>query len=108
MQALAAWTGPAVTAEENVRAALDRRLGRFPAAGLDAVAGLDGVAVYAAGVGSDPSGRLVTAGGRVLDVCGHGATIAEARQRAYDALGRISWPGMQFRTDIAGAASLPS
>ena len=77
-------------------------------AGLDAVAGLDGVAVYAAGVGSDPSGRLVTAGGRVLDVCGHGATIAEARQRAYDALGRISWPGMQFRTDIAGAASLPS
>ena len=77
-------------------------------AGLDAVAGLDGVAVYAAGVGSHPSGRLVTAGGRVLDVCGHGATIAEARQRAYDALGRISWPGMQFRTDIAGAASLPS
>ncbi len=76
--------------------------------GLDAVAGLDGVAVYAAGVGSDGSGRLVTAGGRVLDVCGRGATITEARQRAYDALDRISWPGMQFRTDIAGAASLPS
>ena len=30
----------AITAEENVRAALDRRLGRFPAAGLDAVADL--------------------------------------------------------------------
>ena len=73
--------------------------------GLDALEGRPGVQVYAAGVATDGDGRLVTAGGRVLDVCGRGATIAEARSRAYDAVSAISWPGMQHRTDIAASAS---
>jgi phosphoribosylamine--glycine ligase len=73
--------------------------------GLDQLEGLPGVQVYAAGVATDAEGRLITAGGRVLDVCGRGATIAEARERAYDAVGRISWPGMHHRSDIALAAS---
>lgn len=34
-------------------------------------------------------GRLVTAGGRVLIVVGRGATLAEARDRALEAAGRI-------------------
>lgn len=74
--------------------------------GMDAVADMPGVQVYAAGVDSDPEGRLVTAGGRVLDVCGRGATLGQARDRAYDAVARISWPGMHHRSDIALAASV--
>jgi phosphoribosylamine--glycine ligase len=52
-------------------------------------------------VGRDDAGRLVTAGGRVLDVTATGATIADARSRAYVAVDRIRWPGRQHRTDIA-------
>jgi len=73
--------------------------------GLDVGRSMDGVTVYAAGVAADADGRLITAGGRVLDVCGRGDTLAQARERAYRAVGAISWPGMQFRTDIASAAA---
>ena len=73
--------------------------------GLDEVEGLPGVQVYAAGVAADGEGHLLTAGGRVLDVCGRAATLAQARERAYDAVGHLSWPGMHHRTDIALAAS---
>jgi len=45
----------------------------------------------------------VTAGGRVLNVIGRGADPAQARDRAYEAIGHISWPGMHHRTDIASA-----
>ncbi len=46
----------------------------------------------------------MTAGGRVLNVVGTGASLAEARAGAYQAASRISWSGKQFRGDIAGAA----
>jgi phosphoribosylamine--glycine ligase len=49
-------------------------------------------------------GEIVTAGGRVLNVTALGTTPAEARDRAYDAAGRISFEGMQIRTDIAARA----
>jgi phosphoribosylamine--glycine ligase len=49
-------------------------------------------------------GEIVTAGGRVLNVTGLGASPAEARDRAYDAAGRISFEGMQIRHDIAARA----
>ena len=45
-------------------------------------------------------GKLVTNGGRVLDVVAKGATIDEARAKAYAAVRNISWEGMQYRTDI--------
>jgi phosphoribosylamine---glycine ligase len=69
--------------------------------GIEDAAALPGVTVFCAGVGSDGNGRLVTAGGRVLDVTATGATIAEARERAYAAVDRIRWPGRHHRTDIA-------
>ena len=69
--------------------------------GLDAAADVEGVTVFAAGVAADPDGALVTAGGRVLAVTGRGPTVYEARQRAYEAVAEISWPGMCHRTDIA-------
>jgi len=49
-------------------------------------------------------GEIVTAGGRVLNVTALGPTPAAARDRAYDAAGRISFEGMQIRTDIAARA----
>jgi len=49
-------------------------------------------------------GDVVTAGGRVLNVTALGETPAAARDRAYDAARRISFEGMQLRTDIAARA----
>ena len=57
--------------------------------------------MFHAGTARDENGVLVTAGGRVLAVTGTGATIAEARDRAYRGVSTIRFDGMQFRTDIA-------
>jgi phosphoribosylamine--glycine ligase len=72
--------------------------------GIDDASAIGGVTVYCAGVGGEP-GALTTAGGRVVDVTAVAPTIAEARRRAYEAAARISWPGIQFRTDIAEEAA---
>jgi len=53
---------------------------------------------------AEGDGGIVTAGGRVLNVTALGATAAAARDRAYDAAGRISFDGMQIRSDIAARA----
>jgi phosphoribosylamine--glycine ligase len=45
--------------------------------------------------------RLVTNGGRVLAVTGTGATVADARERAYAGVDRISFAGARYRLDIA-------
>ncbi len=73
--------------------------------GLDATIGRDGVTVFHAGTRREGD-DLVTAGGRVLDVVATGSTIAVARARAYAAAACISWPGIQFRGDIAELAGI--
>ena len=75
-----------------------------PIEGLDAAGVLAGVTVLHAGTGLDDQGRLVTAGGRVLGVCGTGAGVAEARARAYAGVEVIGWNGVQYRSDIAAGA----
>ncbi|MGZ6944852.1 MAG: phosphoribosylamine--glycine ligase [Acidimicrobiia bacterium] len=72
--------------------------------GLDDVDELDDVQVFHAATARDGD-TIRTAGGRVLSVTALGPTIPEARTRAYDAASRISWPGMQHRTDIAAAVT---
>ena len=72
--------------------------------GIDEARSIEGVSVYCAGVAAGDDGGLVTAGGRVLNVCGRGPTLAEARARAYEGVARIGWRGMYHRTDIAGSA----
>ena len=67
--------------------------------GIDAAEELPGVNVFHAGT-KQVDARVMTAGGRVLDVTAVAPTLAEARDRAYEAAGRISWPGMQYRRDI--------
>ena len=46
-------------------------------------------------------GSLVTAGGRVLAVTAVGDSVADARAKAYEGVSAISFPGAQWRTDIA-------
>ncbi len=72
--------------------------------GVEAAAARDGVEVTHAGTARDAEGRLVTAGGRVLNVTALGSDAAEARARAYEAAREISFEGMQMRSDIAARA----
>jgi phosphoribosylamine---glycine ligase len=73
----------------------------------DAIEGLAAAAELAevthAGT-AECDGEIVTAGGRVLNVTALGSTPAAARDRAYDAASRISFEGMQIRSDIAARA----
>ena len=45
-------------------------------------------------------GRLVTSGGRVLGVTASGDTLQQSLDRAYAAVGKIQFPGAQYRRDI--------
>jgi len=62
------------------------------------------VEVFHAGTARRADGALVAAGGRVLNVCARGETLAQARQRAYAAAAQIDWPGGFYRSDIGGRA----
>lgn len=71
----------------------------------DAITGLEeaeqlGCHIFHAGT-KKKSGQFVTAGGRVLNVVARGATLREARDKAYEGVSRIQWRGMQYRHDIA-------
>jgi phosphoribosylamine--glycine ligase len=74
-----------------------------PIEGIAAAEAL-GATVFCAGVAGDESERLVTAGGRVLNVTGSGPTLPAARDRAYAAVAEIHWPGEHHRSDIAQEA----
>ncbi|MGW0248158.1 phosphoribosylamine--glycine ligase [Nocardia goodfellowii] len=60
--------------------------------------------VMHAGTALRADGALVSAGGRVLNVVGTGADLAEARANAYARITGIKLPGSHFRTDIGLAA----
>jgi phosphoribosylamine--glycine ligase len=74
-----------------------------PIAGLDEVSRMPDVKVFHAGTRLD-NGRVLTDGGRVLGVTALGDTLAHAKKRAYEAVHKISFKGMHFRTDIADKA----
>jgi len=71
--------------------------------GLRAIDSLD-TEVFHAGTAEVEGGKIVTAGGRVLNVTGIGASPAQARERAYDAAEKIQFDGKQMRRDIAARA----
>jgi phosphoribosylamine--glycine ligase len=70
--------------------------------GLDSIDRLD-TEIFHAGT-AESGGKLVTAGGRVLNVTGIGSSPGEARDRAYDAAEKIQFDGKQMRRDIAARA----
>jgi phosphoribosylamine--glycine ligase len=76
----------------------------FEIEGLEAAERVGGATVFHSGT-AERRGRVVTAGGRVLSVSATGSSIAEARDRAYDASGRVSFEGMRYRADIAALAA---
>lgn len=71
----------------------------------DVISGLDAVAatieVTHAGTARDADQRIVTAGGRVLNVTALGATPADARDASYAAAEGVTFDGRQLRSDIA-------
>ncbi|MFL5919418.1 MAG: phosphoribosylamine--glycine ligase [Gaiellaceae bacterium] len=84
--------------------------GSYPAAG-DVGSTIDGIAeaeatgalVFHAGTALRGD-RLVTNGGRILNVTATGPDVAAARERAYEACDLISFEGMRYRRDIAAVA----
>ncbi|HYZ18348.1 MAG TPA: phosphoribosylamine--glycine ligase [Gaiellaceae bacterium] len=69
-----------------------------PIEGVDE-AEADGAIVFHAGTAAR-DGRLVTNGGRILNVTALGENVEEARVRAYAACAQISFPGKRYRTDV--------
>jgi phosphoribosylamine--glycine ligase len=67
--------------------------------GLDEAAALPVVEIFHAGTRAE-GGRILANGGRVLDICGTGATVAAAQARAYAAVDKIDWPEGFCRRDI--------
>ncbi len=74
--------------------------------GLDAAAQA-GALVFQAGT-RHKGGDLVSNGGRVLNVTATGASLADARDRAYAAIAKIDWPDGFYRTDIGWRALGPN
>jgi phosphoribosylamine--glycine ligase len=71
--------------------------------GLEEAAKVDGVEIFHAGtVAKD--GKILANGGRVLNICALGKTVAEAQHRAYQAVDRIRWPDGFCRRDIGWQA----
>ncbi|MFY1653211.1 phosphoribosylamine--glycine ligase [Solwaraspora sp. WMMB762] len=79
----------------------------YPAAARtgDMITGAGQAGISHAGTARDATGRLVSAGGRVLSATGVGADLAGARDAAYRLLAGVDLPGGHFRTDIALAAA---
>jgi phosphoribosylamine--glycine ligase len=71
--------------------------------GLDAAGKVAGVQIFHAGTKHDGA-RILSDGGRVLGVTARGKYIREARDRAYEAVDRIGWPGGFCRRDIGRRA----
>ena len=79
----------------------------IPIRGLDEVVEDDSMVVFHAGSAAidTPEGRqVVTAGGRVLGLTAYGTDIEDARNRVYQAIDTIRWPGVVYRRDIGHRA----
>lgn len=72
----------------------------LPITGIEQADALDGVFVYHAGTKLDEHGRVLTNGGRVLNVTAVAPTFEEARNKAYQACDCIFFEGKNYRHDI--------
>jgi phosphoribosylamine--glycine ligase len=103
-------SGATVQVAENAAVTVVIAAGSYPAEGesgtpIDGVADAEaaGALVFHAGTALKGD-RLVTNGGRILNVTAVADTVAAARDRAYEACELISFPGMRYRRDIAAVA----
>lgn len=74
-----------------------------PINGLAEAKQIESVEIFHSGTVRDEQGSFLTAGGRVLGVTARAATLEEARARAYEAISRVRFDKMHYRTDIAAA-----
>jgi phosphoribosylamine---glycine ligase len=74
-----------------------------PIEGLDEAGKIDGVEIFHAGT-VEKDGAILANGGRVLNVCAMGKTIAQAQSRAYAAIDHIKWRDGFCRRDIGWQA----
>ncbi len=68
--------------------------------GMDKANLIEGTVVFHAGTSKDENGNFITSGGRVLGVTAKSENLEGALEKAYRAVGEISWNGMQYRQDI--------
>jgi phosphoribosylamine--glycine ligase len=71
--------------------------------GLDLLKNQKDIHVFHAGTKFE-NGKIVTSGGRVLNVVASGNGISEAQKKVYDAVSKISFEGAYYRKDIASKA----
>lgn len=75
----------------------------FEITGLEKFDGRDDYYCFHAGSKFDDKGRVVTNGGRVLGITAKGATLKEARAKAYEAVEWVSFDNKYMRHDIGKA-----
>jgi phosphoribosylamine--glycine ligase len=68
--------------------------------GLNEIGSNEDIVIFHSGTAMDGNGNFITAGGRVLGVTSIGDNLDVALNRAYDAVNKISFDGMQYRRDI--------
>jgi phosphoribosylamine--glycine ligase len=72
----------------------------LPIGGLEQLALRDDILVFHAGTTHQKNGRIVTAGGRVLNISATGADLRDALNRAYSAMPTVQFEGIHYRRDI--------
>jgi phosphoribosylamine--glycine ligase len=103
-------SGLEITAADTSAVTVVLAAGRYPAAGdvgtpIEGIADAEaaGALVFHAGTASQ-GGRILTNGGRILNVTATGPSVGAARERAYEACELITFPNMRYRRDIAAVA----
>jgi phosphoribosylamine--glycine ligase len=81
----------------------DYEKGKF-ITGIEEASKMEDIIIFHAGTKLNENGELVTNGGRVLGVSAIGKTLEEALAKAYKAVDKISFEGMQYRKDIGQKA----
>ena len=71
--------------------------------GLDAIDNIDDVEIFHAGT-KTKNNKIVTYGGRVLNINGYGKNLVDAKEKAYNLVKKINWPGYYYRKDIGWRA----
>ena len=71
--------------------------------GLDAIDNIDDVEIFHSGT-KTKNNKIVTSGGRVLNINGYGKNLVDAKEKAYSLVKKINWPGCYYRKDIGWRA----
>ena len=71
--------------------------------GLDTIDNIDDVEIFHAGT-KTKNNKIVTSGGRVLNINGYGKNLVDAKEKAYSLVKKINWSGCYYRKDIGWRA----